>query len=440
MRKILIETYGCQMNKADSELVAGVMMPEGYEPTEHQAEADVILINTCSVREGAEDRILGILAQYRKFKEKKPSMVLGVIGCMAQNLQEKLIQQRPWVDLVMGPDAYRDLPNIIRKLQTPAHDAEVVVRRDRFENYEEIFPVRSEGINAWISIMRGCDNFCTFCIVPHTRGRERSRGISSILNEVKDAVSKGFVEITLLGQNVNSWADPEQSVRFADLMTEVAKITGVKRVRFTSPHPKDFPDPLLEAIAANPRVLVPHLHLPLQAGNDDVLLRMNRGYSKADYLNLVNHIRSIVPSVAFSTDIIVGFPGETAEQFEDTLDVVRQVGFSGAFMFKYSQRPFTKAATWNDDVPEGEKQRRLEKLIELQRRMEAELVAAQIGSEAEVLIENISPKNTREWIGRTAQNRPVVIPVGNEKPGDLIPIKITSRRSMTLVGESLTTK
>jgi len=437
MKKILIETYGCQMNKADSELVAGVMMPEGYEPTETHSEADVILLNTCAVREGAEDRILGILAQYRKYKENRPGTVLGVIGCMAQNLKEKLVQQRPWVDLVVGPDAYRDLPKIISDLHKPQHEPAVIVRRDRFENYEEIFPVRGEGINAWVSIMRGCDNFCTFCIVPHTRGRERSRKLASIVREVEDAAEKGYVEITLLGQNVNSWRDEDTNERFAELLTAVGKVHGVKRVRFTSPHPKDFPDPLLYAMAANPTVLVPHIHLPLQSGNSHVLERMNRGYTKEEYLHLVYHIRSIIPDIAFTTDIIVGFPGETAEQFLDTLDVIRQVRYSGAFMFKYSQRPYTKAASWADDVTEGEKQERLQTLIDLQRTIESDVVAEWVGTETEILIEGPSPKRREEWIGRTPQNRPVVVTGNGELPGDLIAVKLTGRRAMTLVGETI---
>ncbi|MDK9699511.1 MAG: tRNA (N6-isopentenyl adenosine(37)-C2)-methylthiotransferase MiaB [bacterium] len=435
MKRIMIETYGCQMNKADSELVAGVMYPKGYASTENHDEADVLLINTCAVREGAEDRILGILAQYRRFKEVKPNMVLGVIGCMAQNLKESLIEQRPWVDLVVGPDAYRDLPQLIDNLQSGDREPAVLVRRDRFENYEEIFPVRGEGTNAWVSIMRGCDNFCTFCIVPHTRGRERSRKLHSIIREVEEAVQHGFGEITLLGQNVNSWIDEESGEHFADLMKAVGEIPGVKRVRFTSPHPKDFPDPLLYAMVENPAVLVPHIHLPLQAGNDIVLERMNRGYTKKEYLALVDHIRSIIPDVAFSTDVIVGFPGETAEQFEDTVEVMRAVRYSGAFMFKYSQRPYTKAANWLDDVPEAEKQRRLERLITLQREQEKALINSYIGTKSVILIESISPKSDQEWIGRTPQNRPCVLPVTAGKPGELVPVEIVAVRSLTLVGQ-----
>ncbi|MCX7835867.1 MAG: tRNA (N6-isopentenyl adenosine(37)-C2)-methylthiotransferase MiaB [bacterium] len=437
MKKILIETYGCQMNKADSELVAGVMLPEGYTNTENHEEADVILLNTCAVREGAEDRILGILAHYRKYKEKKPNLVLGVIGCMAQNLKEELIHKRPWVDLVMGPDSYRDLPKAIQQLQSADHEPLVIVRRDRFENYEEIFPVRGEGFNAWVSIMRGCDNFCTFCIVPFTRGRERSRKSSNILREVRLAVEQGYQEITLLGQNVNSWKDEESGERFADLIRAVGQIEGVKRVRFTSPHPKDFPDELLYAMRENPNVLVPHIHLPLQAGNTEVLQRMNRGYSKEEYLKLVDHIREILPDVAFSTDIIVGFSGESYDQFQDTLDVVRRVRFSGAFMFKYSRRPYTKAEHMPDDVSEEEKQRRLEELIELQRSIEAEIVQEWIGKETEVMLEGVSPKREEEWIGRIPQNRPCIVPAACGQVGDLVKVRIVDARAMTLVGKPL---
>lgn len=437
MKKILIETYGCQMNKADSELVAGVLMPKGYATTENHEDADVILLNTCAVREGAEERILGILSQYRKFKEKKPTMVLGVIGCMAQNLKEDLIHKRPWVDLVAGPDSYRELPDTLERLQQKDHEPEILVRRDRYENYDEIFPVRGEGFNAWVSIMRGCDNFCTFCIVPFTRGRERSRKMSSILREVQMAVEQGYQEITLLGQNVNSWRDDETGEQFADVMRSVGQMTGVKRVRFTSPHPKDFPDALLFAMKDNPQKLVHHIHLPLQAGNSDVLHRMNRGYTKEEYLTLVNHIRELLPDVAFSTDIIVGFSGETAEQFEDTLDVVRQVRFSGAFMFKYSRRPYTKAEHMADDVSDDEKQRRLQALIDLQRSIEQEIVGEWIGRETEVMLEGVSPKRDSEWIGRTPQNRPCVVPTGFGGVGDLLKIRITTTRAMTLVGEPI---
>lgn len=430
-KSYFIETYGCQMNVADSELVSGLLTREGFSETKDIHTADAIFVNTCAIREHAEDKVHSRLGYYHQIKRKNPKTIIGVLGCMAQNLKEDILESKPFVDIVLGPDSYRRLPEMIRERSNESSHL-VDTKLSRFEVYDDMFPSRNKGINAWISIMRGCDKFCTFCIVPFTRGRERSRSVEGIVQEAAQAVSDGFIEVTLLGQNVNSYHHEGQ--KFHELLDAVAQIPGLKRIRYTSPHPEDMTQDVLNVMAKYDNICN-YVHLPLQAGNDGVLNRMNRTYTKDQFLARVNQIRNTLPNVGISTDIIVGFPGENEAEFQETMDVMEVVKFDSAFTFKYSSRPGTKAAEFDDHVPEDEKQHRLERLIEMQQKHTLFRNKAIVGRVEMVLVEKESKRSKKQWAGRTDANKWVVFNKENAKIKDLIPVKIMDARGITLHGE-----
>ncbi|MCF7824882.1 MAG: tRNA (N6-isopentenyl adenosine(37)-C2)-methylthiotransferase MiaB [Candidatus Marinimicrobia bacterium] len=418
------------MNEYDSELVAGLLEKENYIRAESSAEAQLILLNTCSVREHAEEKIHARLSNLKVFKDRDPEVQIGVLGCMAQNLKEELLESKPYVDVILGPDSYRRLPGMLSKSKDSSPNT-IDTKLSRMEVYEDLFPARREGINAWVSIMRGCDKFCTFCIVPFTRGRERSRSISSVVEEVRQIKEDGFKEVTLLGQNVNSFN--HEGHRFHELLLEVANIDGIDRIRYTSPHPQDFDDDLLRIHTKNKKICN-HIHFPLQAGSDSVLHRMNRTYTRQHFLDMARRMRAEIPGVALSTDMIVGFPGETEADFQETLDVMRQVQFDTAFTFKYSPRPGTKAAEFQDSVPDGEKQDRLERMIALQKEHTLFRNKALIGATEEILVEKNSKKSKKQHQGRTRSNKIVIFDKAGEKPGDIVNVKITDAQGITLFG------
>lgn len=430
-KSYFIETYGCQMNVADSELVSGLLTREGFSETKDIHTADAIFVNTCAIREHAEDKVHSRLGYYHQIKRKNPKTIIGVLGCMAQNLKEDILESKPFVDIVLGPDSYRRLPEMIRERSNESSHL-VDTKLSRFEVYDDMFPSRNKGINAWISIMRGCDKFCTFCIVPFTRGRERSRSVEGIVQEATQAVSDGFIEVTLLGQNVNSYHHEGQ--KFHELLDAVAQIPGLKRIRYTSPHPEDMTQDVLNVMAKYDNICN-YVHLPLQAGNDEVLNRMNRTYTKDQFLSRVKQIRNTLPNVGISTDIIVGFPGENEAEFQETMDVMEVVKFDSAFTFKYSSRPGTKAAEFDDHVPEDEKQHRLERLIEMQQKHTLFRNKAIVGRVEMVLVEKESKRSKKQWAGRTDANKWVVFNKENAKIKDLIPVKIMDARGITLHGE-----
>ena len=430
-KSYFIETYGCQMNVADSELVSGLLTREGFSETKDIHTADAIFVNTCAIREHAEDKVHSRLGYYHQIKRKNPKTIIGVLGCMAQNLKEDILESKPFVDIVLGPDSYRRLPEMIRERSNESSHL-VDTKLSRFEVYDDMFPSRNKGINAWISIMRGCDKFCTFCIVPFTRGRERSRSVEGIVQEAAQAVSDGFIEVTLLGQNVNSYHHEGQN--FHELLDAIAQIPRLKRIRYTSPHPEDMTQDVLNVMAKYDNICN-YVHLPLQAGNDEVLNRMNRTYTKDQFLARVNQIRNTLPNVGISTDIIVGFPGENEAEFQETMDVMEVVKFDSAFTFKYSSRPGTKAAEFDDHVPEDEKQHRLERLIEMQQKHTLFRNKAIVGRMEMVLVEKESKRSKKQWAGRTDANKWVVFNKENAKIKDLIPVKIMDARGITLHGE-----
>jgi len=418
------------MNEYDSELVAGLLEKETYIRTDVADDAHLILVNTCSVREHAEEKVHARLGNLKVFKDRNSEVKIGLLGCMAQNLKEDLLKTKPYVDIILGPDSYRKLPEMISQPEDTKENS-VDTKLSRMEVYDDLFPARREGINAWISIMRGCDKFCTFCIVPFTRGRERSRSIESIVEEVEKIRDDGFKEVTLLGQNVNSFH--HEGRRFPELLDQVSKIDGIERIRYTSPHPQDFDDELIEMHVSNPKVCN-HIHFPLQAGSDPVLERMNRTYTKQHFLDLANKMREKIPGLALSTDMIVGFPGETEEDFLETLDVMNQVKFDTAFTFKYSSRPNTKAAEFEDTVAEDEKQDRLQRMITLQREHTLERNRSHIGETVEVLVEKDSKKSEKQHQGRTRSNKIVIFDKAGEQPGDLVNVKIVDAQGITLFG------
>ena len=425
-KRFYIETYGCQMNEYDSELLAGILQEHDYVLCDSPDNADVILLNTCSVRDHAEQKIHSRLGELRNLKDKNPDLKLGVVGCMAQNLKKDLIKSKPYVNIILGPDSYR---NIFEHLG--AEEKHIIdTKLSKFEVYDGMFPARKEGINAWISIMRGCNKFCSYCIVPYTRGRERSRSIEGIVDEAKRTVDQGFVEITLLGQNVNSY--DHEGRKFPELLEALSKVDGLKRLRYTSPHPQDVDEALMRVHAEHKPLIANHIHLPLQAGSDSVLKAMNRTYTQDHYLKLVDMIRKHVPDMGITTDIIVGFPGESDKDFRETLKVMESVKFDSAYTFKYSPRPYTKAWKMEDTVSEEEKSARLTELIDLQKAHTLERYREMIGKEVEILAERRSKKSPDEMRGRTACNKIVIFPKGDYKPKDLIKRKITDAQGVTL--------
>jgi len=429
--KFFVETYGCQMNEYDSELVANILGDLGYSKSNKIEEADAIFLNTCSIREKAEETVHNRLDSLAYLKKKNSKLIIGVLGCMAQNLKDSILESKPYVDVILGPDSYRRLPEIINYRNTSINHI-VDTKLSKHEIYDDLFPTRRDGINAWISIMRGCDKFCTFCIVPFTRGRERSRSITSVVKEAKDIVKKGYKEITLLGQNVNSYSTSEGD--FPILLDELAKLKKIKRIRYVSPHPRDIDETLLEIMVKHDNICN-QIHLPLQAGSSRILKRMNRTYTKEEFLNLVDMIKRYIPNCSLSTDIIVGFPGETDEEFNETLEIVSKVQFNFSFMFKYSARPGTKAAEYTDQISEEVKQSRLETLIEFQQKITLIKNRKKIGLNLDVVIEKESKKSKQQWAGRTEGNTWVIFnKKNNYKIGDLVKIKILDAQGITLFG------
>lgn len=439
-KKLYIETYGCQMNVADSEVVASVMEMAGYTLTDNLDEADAILINTCSIRDNAEQKVVGrlqFLGSLRRKRGKSHRLIIGVIGCMAERVKNDLIEHHG-VDLVAGPDSYMDLPSLIASAEMG--EKAINVELSTTETYRDVIPVRLPGnvVSGFISIMRGCNNFCSYCIVPYTRGRERSREASSILAELEDLRRKGYKEVTLLGQNVNSYryTDGEgTTVGFADLLRKVAAAAPDMRVRFTTSHPKDMSDEILHAIAECPNVCN-HIHLPVQSGSDSVLKAMNRHYDRAWYMDRIAAIRRIIPDCAITSDLFTGFHGETEEDFQQTLDLMREVGYDAAFMFKYSERPGTMASKHlPDNVDESVKIDRLNRMIAVQNELSLASHRREIGREVEVLVEGVAKRSREQMVGRTPQNKTVVFARGDAKVGQTVRVRVTDATSATLIGE-----
>ena len=434
-RKLYIETYGCQMNVGDSEIVVSIMQQEGYRYTESLEEADIVLINTCSIRDNAEQRIWGRLSEMRRMRKQKPSLIIGIIGCMAERLKEELTKGGTGVDIVAGPDAYRDLPRLVREVDNGG--AGVNVELSKEETYAEIAPVRLDknGVSAFIAIMRGCNNYCSYCVVPYTRGIERSRDAATIVAEARTLFENGYREVTLLGQNVNSYRTGE--VDFPELLKQVAEISPLLRVRFATSHPKDISDKLLETMASMPNICKA-IHLPAQSGSTEMLKRMNRKYTREWYLERVAAIRRYMPDCAITTDLIAGFAHETEEEHQDTISLMKEVGYDFAYMFKYSERPGTFAQrNLGDDVPEDVKTRRLTEIIDLQNRLSEESNKRDIGKEFEILVECTSKRSEEQLSGRTSQNKMVVFDRGDHKIGDYVRVRITGCSSATLFGEEV---
>ena len=434
IKKFALETYGCQMNVADSELVEGILTNLGLEKTSDYDEADAIFLNTCAIRENAETKVHSKLGNLQKIKLNKPHLIIGVLGCMAQNLKDDLLKNKPYVDIILGPDSYRKIPDLINRHVTD-NKSIVDTKLSRYEVYENLFPSRGDTFNAWVSIMRGCDKFCSFCIVPFTRGRERSRSVESIVEEVKKAVDQGFVEITLLGQNVNSYNFEGKS--FSDLLLDVSNIDGVKRIRYTSPHPQDINQELLEVMASRQNICN-YVHFPMQSGSNEVLKRMNRTYTREHFYDMALKIREIMPNCGLSTDIIVGFPGETDDQYRETLDLMEAIKFNSAFTFKYSPRPYTKAEQFSGQISEQVKKDRLDEMLILQRKHTLELNQKMVGSFQKVLIEKESKKSNMHWAGRTDSNEWVIIEKNNSNIKDIVTVEITGATGVILHGKEIT--
>ena len=433
VKRYALESYGCQMNMADSELVDGILKDIGLKKTENLNDADAIFVNTCAIRENAEKKIHSRLGNFHKLKKEKPHLIIGVLGCMAQNLKNDLLKNKPYVDIILGPDSYRNLPQLMNRHMVEKNSI-VDTKLSRYEVYENLFPKRNKGVNAWVSIMRGCDKFCSFCIVPFTRGRERSRSVESIVTEVRKAVDQGFVEVTLLGQNVNSYKHEKNS--FADLLLSVSDIDGVQRIRYTSPHPQDINVELLEVMASRKNICN-YVHFPMQSGSNEILQRMNRTYTREHFHYMADTIREIMPNCGLSTDIIVGFPGETEKHFEETLDLMEKIKFNSAFTFKYSPRPYTKAEQFTDQIDETIKKERLDKLINVQRKHTLELNSKKIGKIENVLIEKESKKSSNHWAGRTDSNEWVILEKNSSKIKDIIPVEIVDATGVILHGKKM---
>jgi len=441
-KRFYIESYGCQMNFSDSEIIASILHTEGFGPTRNVEDADLIFLNTCSIREKAEQTVRKRLTEFKKIKKQRPSMLIGVLGCMAERLKSKLLEEEKLVDIVVGPDAYRSLPQLIDEAESGTKAVNVLLSRE--ETYADISPVRlnSNGINAFVSIMRGCNNMCAFCVVPFTRGRERSRDEASIVSECKDLFEQGYKEVTLLGQNVDSyyWVDPNTNhpVDFAMLLEKVALISPSLRIRFSTSHPKDITDKVLHTMKAHANICK-YIHLPVQSGSTRILQLMNRTYTREWYLAKVKRIKEIMPECAISADIISGFCTETAQDHEDTLDIMRQSQYEYSYMFAYSERPGTLAAKrYTDDVPEDIKKRRLDEIVKLQNCLSLETNKKDIGKVFEVLIEGNSKKSDLQWMGRNSQNKVMVfnkIENSTLQPGSFVDVLAESCTQGTLMGK-----
>tara|TARA_Y100001933_G_scaffold158611_1_gene156948 strand:- start:6922 stop:8385 length:1464 start_codon:yes stop_codon:yes gene_type:complete len=452
-RKLYIESYGCQMNFSDSEIVASILAKEGFNTTQNLDDADLVLVNTCSIREKAEQTVRKRLEKFNAVKRTKPNMKVGVLGCMAERLKSKFLEEEKIVDMVVGPDAYKDLPNLIQEIDEGRNAVNVILSKD--ETYGDVAPVRlnSNGVSAFVSITRGCDNMCTFCVVPFTRGRERSRDPQSILQEVNDLWEKGFKEITLLGQNVDSYlwyggglkkdfdkaSDMQKatSVNFAGLLELVAQAQPKMRIRFSTSNPQDMTLDVIEVMAKYENICK-YIHLPVQSGSNRILKAMNRLHTREEYFELIDNIRRIIPDCAISQDIITGFPTETEEDHQDTLSLMEYVKYDFGFMFAYSERPGTLAERkMEDDIPEATKKRRLQEIIEMQQKHSHYRTQQHLGKTEEVLIEGTSKKSDAHWMGRNSQNTVVVFPKEHYKVGDFVNVKINECTSATLIGEAV---
>ncbi len=439
-KKFYIESYGCQMNFSDSEIVASILHEEGFGATRNLEEANLIFINTCSIREKAEQTVRHRLQTFKKLKEDQPGMLIGVLGCMAERLKAKFLEEEKLVDIVVGPDAYRSLPGLITEAEGGQKTVNVLLSRE--ETYADISPVRldSNGVTAFVSIMRGCNNMCTFCVVPFTRGRERSRDAESIVAECQDLFNRGFREVTLLGQNVDSYyytTSDGTEITFGKLLEMVALVSPLLRIRFSTSHPKDITDDVLHTMAKYENICE-YIHLPVQSGNTRILQHMNRTYTREWYLAKVKRIREIMPDCGLSTDVISGFCSETEEEHQDTVSLMEIVRFDMAYMFSYSERPGTLAARrYEDDVPEDVKKRRLEEIINLQNKHSRESYQNDIGKTFKVLIEGDSKRSDMDWCGRNSQNKMMVFPKGNYQlqKGDYVNVKVNTATSATLIGE-----
>lgn len=440
-KKLYLESYGCAMNFADSEIIASILSKHGYSTTTKFEESDAIFMNTCSIRDNAEQRVRNKLKQFNQLKKDKPEVVIGILGCMAERLKSQLLEEEKLVDIVVGPDAYRDLPNLIEKAEQGQKAVNVLLSRE--ETYADISPVKLDGngVTSFVSIMRGCDNMCSFCVVPFTRGRERSRDAESIVKEVKELVNLGYKEVTLLGQNVDSykWKNEEQTavVSFANLLEKVALVDPNLRVRFSTSHPKDMGDDVLHVIAKHDNICN-YIHLPVQSGDNIILEKMNRNYTREWYLDRIAAIKRIIPDCAISTDIITGFCSESDEQHDQTISLMQQIKFHFAFMYKYSERPKTLAQRqFKDDVSEELKSSRLSQIIELQQKHSLENNQAEIGKIHKVLVEGTSKKSEKDLYGRNDHNTMVVFPRKNFKAGDYVQVLIKDCTTATLLGEAI---
>ena len=437
MKKLFIETYGCQMNVADSEVVASILSNE-YAITEKEAEADLILINTCSVRDNAEQRIHKRLVELGALKKRRVGMQIGLLGCMAERLKDQLLRDEPALDFIAGPDAYRSIPELIVKAANGEESYNVTLSKT--ETYDDIMPIRyaANGVSGFISIMRGCNNFCSYCVVPYTRGRERSRHPQTILAEARQLLADGYKEVTLLGQNVNSYRFENEDgtvVTFADLMEMVALLSPQLRVRFATSHPKDISDELIHVMAKYPNICK-FIHLPVQAGSTSMLKRMNRVYTREQYLERIATIKRVMPDCSIATDVIAGFSGETEEEHQATLSLMREVGYASAYMFKYSLRDNTYAARhFEDDIPEELKLKRLNEIIDLQQELSLESNQKDVGKTFEVLVEGTSKRSQEQLFGRNSQNKVVIFPKGDHKPGDYVMVTVKSCTAATLIGD-----
>lgn len=447
-KKLFLESYGCAMNFSDSEIVASILKDQGFTTTNDFTEADVIFVNTCAIREGAEQRVRKRLTDFKRVKKTNPDLIIGVLGCMAERLKSKFLEEEKLVDIVVGPDAYRSLPELIEVAETGQKAVNVLLSKE--ETYADIAPVRldSNGVSAFISITRGCDNMCAFCVVPFTRGRERSRDPETIVNEAKDLFNQGYREVTLLGQNVDSYLwtggglkkenisseELQHATTFAQLMEKVALVSPDLRVRFSTSHPKDMNDEVLHMVNKYENICN-YIHLPVQSGNSRILEMMNRGYTREWYMERINAIRRIIPDCAISTDSITGFCSETEEEHKDTISLMEWVKYDFAYMFAYSERPKTLAERkYKDDVPEDVKKRRLQEIVDLQQKHSGERTRAGVGKIHRVLAERISKKSENELSGRNSQNTTVVFPRGNHKPGEYVNVLATDCTSATLIG------
>lgn len=452
-RKLYIESYGCQMNFSDSEIVASILSKEGFNTTDLLEEADLVLVNTCSIREKAETTVRKRLEKFNAVKKQRPQMKVGVLGCMAERLKSKLLEEEKIVDMVVGPDAYKDLPNLVREIDDGRNAVNVILSKE--ETYGDIAPVRlnSNGVTAFVSITRGCDNMCTFCVVPFTRGRERSRDPQSIVKEVNELWAQGYREVTLLGQNVDSYLwyggglkkdfdkasemQKASAVSFAGLLKLVAEAQPKMRIRFSTSNPQDMTLDVIETMASHPNICK-YIHLPVQSGSDRILKAMNRLHTRQEYFELIDNIRRIIPDCAISQDMIAGFPGETEEDHQDTLSLMEYVKYDFGFMFAYSERPGTLAERkLEDDIPHETKMRRLREIIDLQQKHGLVRTRQHLGNLEEVLIEGSSKKSDLHWMGRNSQNTVVVFPKEDYQPGDFVNVKIKDCTSATLIGEAV---